>query len=206
MNSVVEINKLTSEIMEEVNEINQITDALLLFEPVSHKSQAKIQWNGGVIGAIKEHKEEKKLYEILNTKLYKDFSFYNIAMLIITKAEILTKYQLKIQQLINIKDNAYYENNELIIETINTCINAWYRFSPDAAEAKITMGEEKDVALNPTVRYHTNKAFAKLNLQEEYNYINEKAQKDNLVNQGSGCLGLILLFIVSSFSIMALVV
>ena len=93
----------------------------------------------------------------------------------------------------------YYANTKLIADSVSAIILAWYNYSPDMAEAGITIGEEKDVALRPTVYSWTKETIAKLDLPPELQSYKQSENKEK-----SGCLSIMLLMITWSTSLMEL--
>jgi len=198
MESNKSADQLNTEILNTIEQLNEIAIFLSNLETVSHKSQAKIQFVGGILGPLKEIKEEKRLEKIMNTPLYDNLTFYKMAFDIGEKANELVEKQLQIQKLYGVNEPQYYGNVKLIIEAINIYMIAWYEYSPDAALAGIRIGDEKNVALFPSVVSWAKAAFSKLDLPEEYsNYKNTNSNS----NQNTGCFSVIILLVVSSLSV-----
>ena len=182
-----EIRKICDELVEEGAIFNQLS-------PVSHLSKSRIQFVGGILGAIREIREEKRLVKLMNAKVCKDWSFYNYAGHLMDVAAKLTELQLNVQKLTTEDDDCYFGNVRLIALDFSIAYEAWYKYSPDMAEAAITIEDEKNVALAPTVNAVIKDEFKKLSLPEDIKISEEEKEKN-------GCLGVILLILVIGFGL-----
>ncbi len=194
------IETLTQEIIDKLSELEEMTNKLESLSPVSHKSQAKIQFVSGVIGAIQENNENKRLNKLINEPLVNGESFYHIALFVIPQAaDYLVERQLKIQQLVGKEDKRYYGFVVDIFNYIDKLTNAWYNYSPDMANESLTIGDQKNVALAPSVLNWTKESIKQLDLPQnvaEHYAEMEKGQPDP-----SGCFGSFVL--IASISITA---
>ncbi len=196
----------TERVKELVLELNSIVDELkkmCLFlssqETVSHLSQSTWQWQGGIMGAIREHKEEKRLLKIMNTPLYNGKSYYQLCFYIISKTEEMVEKQQEIQSLIDKSNDLYYDGVKKIFSIVIDCIKSWHDYAPDVARASITVGEQKNVALLPTIEGWTKDEIKKLDLPEGMVIHEDKPREDN-----SGCFGVIAFFIICGGALYAL--
>jgi hypothetical protein len=176
------------------------TDTLSKYEPVTHLSQAKIQFQGGIFGGIREYRESKRLEKLINQPLIGELSFYKYAFHLILKAEELTKLLLDYQQIADKQNAQYYTPVITSINVIQKAVSVWYNISPDMANAPLTIGNEKDVALAPTVRISIKEEFAKLDLPESLKYIKDS---DDASSHG-GCFGMLLLLLSAGASGLAM--
>lgn len=154
-------------------------------DPVTHLS--KVQWSG-IIGAVQEVRAEKRMVKLMNAPFYKEWSFYQFAFHIIEQTQKLVEKQLEVQKLVSSDHPSYYDNTRAIALCVKNVIDAWRGFSPDMADASITIGDEKDVALYPTVYCYTKDEIAKLDLPSELRSYKEPIKDDN-----GGCFGSVFL-------------
>ncbi len=168
-------------------------------ETVTHLSQARVQWYGGILGGIREYREEKRLLKILNTPIYKGKSYYQITFHIISQTEKMVERQLQIQSLTTKDDVCYYGGAVEIFNAVVSLVKSWYDYAPDVANARMTIDDQKDVSLFPTVDEDTKDELRKLDLPEEL-----AALLIDKKEGSSGCFGIILLFVICSSCLGAL--
>lgn len=185
----------TEEIKAICQELVEAAEEIAKMEPVSHLSKSFIQWNGGIMGAIQEHKEGKRLEKLLNAPFYKDWSYYQFAFHIIECAGVLVGKQLEVQKMKTPEDPVYFDNVRLISDSVNTIREAWRLYSPDMANASITIAGQKDVALWPTVYGYTKDEIVKLDLPPALQWLKRPQRNDN-----GGCFGVVLLLFLSGLS------
>lgn len=174
-------------------------ETLSKYDRVSHLSQSKIQFQGGILGGIREYKESKRLEKLINQPLVGEYSFYKYAFHIIEQAETLTSLILEYQRLVGKDTEEYYAPIEPAINTTMMAISTWYNLSPDMAEASIKIGDEKNIALAPTVKGWVKDNFAKIDLPESYSSF----KKTDSQNSGSGCFGTLLLLVTAATGVVA---
>lgn len=191
------VETLTQEIVDKLLELEKTTKKLESLSPVSHKSQAKIQWTGGIIGAIQENKEGKRLEKLINEPLVDGHSFYDIALFVIPQAaDYLVERQLKIQQLVSKDDKRYYGFVVDIANYIDMMTNAWYNYSPDMANESLTIEGQKNVALAPSVLNWTKESIKQLDLPE--NVAKHYAELEKDPSGSSGCFSAFIIMLISS--------
>lgn len=187
---------LTQEIIEKLSELDNMSNEIASLKPVTHKSQAKIQWYGGILGAVKEIKEYNRLAKLINEPIVDGHSFYHIALCVIPQAaDYLVERQLKIQQLVSKEDKRYYGFVIDIVNHIEKLINAWYNYSPDMANEVLNIGDEKG-ALAPSVFTWTRESIKKLDLPQ--NVAEHYAKLEKAQSGSSGCLGTFMIMFVIS--------
>lgn len=189
-------NRIVSEILQSCSEMEDMANAISQLQPVSHLSKSKTQWVGGIPGAIKEICEDKRLVKLMNEPIYQGKSFYQLAFYIINQTDSIVEKQITLQGLISKEDANYYGLVILISNTVAKAISEWYSYSPDMANASITIGDEKNVALYPSVTGWTKDALKKLDLPEELNGLRNEETMDS-----SGCLGSLVVLLLTSTSI-----
>lgn len=190
------IETLTQEIINKLNELDSLSTELSSLKPVTHRNQSKIQFVSGVLGAIQESREEKRLEKMINEPLIFGQSFYNIALLVIPQAtDYLVERQLKIQQLVNKEDKRYYGFVVDIFNYIDKLTCAWYNYSPDMANETLIIGDEKG-ALAPTVYNWTKESIRKLDLPQ--NLADHYSEIEKKTSGSSGCLGAMLIMLIVS--------
>lgn len=191
------IETLTQEILDKLSELEVLSSKLSSLTPVSHLSKSKIRWYGGIIGTVQEIRENKRLEKLMNEPLVEGKSFFVIALSVIPEAaNYLVERQLKVQQLVGKEDSRYFGLVVDIFNGIEKAICSWYNYSPDMAEASITIGDEKNVALYPSVREFTADYIKKLDLSQNIKDRYEE-QKDQQ-SDSSGCLGSFVILIAAS--------
>lgn len=191
------------EILESISSIcetfSQEIDAISKYNRVSHLSQSKIQFQGGILGGIREYKEGKRLEKLINQPLVGEYSFFKYAFHIIEQAETLTSLIIEYQKIVDKDSDDYYSPIKPAIDTTMKAISTWYNLSPDMAEASITIGDEKNVALAPTVKGWVKDSFAKIDLPECYNSFKQTDDQSG----SSGCFGTLLLLATASSGFVA---
>ena len=194
------VETLTREIIEKLSYLEDLTNELSSLTPVTHKSQAIIQWHGGITGAIQESREEKRLIKLINEPIINDKSFYQLAYVIIDETEHLVDRQLKIQQLIKKDDERYFGLVIDIFSAVEKLINSWKHYSPDMAKEPISIkGEKETFSLEPTVKYHTSALIKKLDLPEDIsNCYKTREEIDKILSNNSGCFGIVLLLVIGT--------
>ena len=189
-------NELVSKILKNCSELEEMANAIYRLQPVTHISQAKIQWVGGIPGAIKEFRENKRLCKLINEPIYQGKSFFQLAFHIVDQTDKIVEDLLALQGLIGKEDENYYGLVNHISNAVATAISAWYSYSPDMANAPITIGDQENVALYPSVTEWTKDALKKLNSPQKPEESREEKQQES-----SGCFGLLVIMILASTSI-----
>jgi len=182
-----EVEKLNEQIREVIKSFEEIVTTLGGKEQRTYLNHSKWQWNGGIIGAIQDYRQDKRLEKLMNEPICNGLSFYKMAFYIIRETSKMVECQKKIQSLTTPEDSVYYDNVKYIFKAVVGTIEAWYNYSPEAAEASITIGDEKDVALLPTVEYQTKQDLKTLDLPPGLTIHEEPENSGN-----SGCLGVVL--------------
>lgn len=180
-------------------ELHEASIEIAKLQPVSHLS--KVQWTG-IIGAVQEYRAGNRLVKMMNAPLYKEWSFYQFGFHIGRTSEKIVESISEIQKNLAKDDERYYGIVSSSLPIVMEAINAWYHYSPDMAEAGITIGDEKDVALGPSIKGWVKDDFAKLDLPDEL-----KALQQPEKTGGGGCFGMLLMLLsVGSIGISALTV
>ena len=177
------VEQYTEEIKGLCNTLLSDAETINALEPVSHLSQAKMQFTGGILGAIREAREDKRLYKLINVPICREYSFYQYSYFLIEQTQELVKKQIEIQNNTSPDNPLYYDNVKLILSAVSVASDAWLRYSPDMAAAKLQIGDEKNVSLGLTVDYYTKTEMKKMNLPEGYSISVDDP------NKKSGCLG-----------------
>ena len=193
------VETLTQEIIDKLSELDTMSEKLNSLSPVSH-IKAKVQWTG-IIGAVQDGIENKRLMKLINEPIVDGQSFFNIALFVIPQAtDYLVERQKKIQQLVDKEDKRYYGFVIDIFNYVDKLTNAWYNYSPDMANELLTIGDQKNVALAPSVYNWTKESIIKLDLPQ--NVADYYARTEKKQTQSSGCLGtLIIMFITSAIAL-----
>jgi hypothetical protein len=136
------------------------------------------------------------LEKLLNEPFYKEWSYFKFAFRIIERAEVLVEKQLEVQKNTTPEDPVYFDNVKLISDSICTVREAWRHYSPDMANASITIAGQKDVALWPTVYGYTKDEIVKLDLPPSLKWL-----KSTKKNESGGCFGIILALVLMPLSL-----
>lgn len=163
---------------------------------VSHLSKSKVQFSGGIFGAIQEYREDKRLEKLMNTPICKEWTFYTYAFHLIETAEELVKKQLEVQSTTTEQDECYFANVTLIVSTITVAHKAWFEYSPDMAWAGINVGDQKNVSLELSVDTYTKEEFRKLHLPDGMSFPVEQQQGNG------GCLSFIIMLLIPTITLL----
>ena len=170
-------------------------ESIAKLSSVSHLSKSKVQFSGGIFGAIQEYREDKRLEKLMNTPICKEWTFYTYAFHLIEVAEELVKKQLEVQSTTTEQDECYYANVTLIVSTIAAAHKAWFEYSPDMAWAGINVGDKKNVSLELSVDTYTKEEFRKLHLPDGMSFPVEQ--------QGNGgCLSFIIMLLIPTITLL----
>lgn len=184
------IEKLNKDIEQLCKDLLEEASIIAKLPSVSHLSQSTIQFSGGILGGIREYRENKRLVKLMNEIICKEWSFYTYPSHLADIATQLVEKQIEVQKKSKETDNWYFGNVTLIINCVNAAHRAWYEHSPDMAMAGIRYGDEKNVSLELSVDSWIKDEFRKLHLPEGMSFPVEK-EKNN-----SGCLGLLLIIFI----------
>lgn len=184
------IDQINSEIQKKCNDLIEEAKVIAQLPHVSHLSKSWLQFTGGILGAIHDYREGKRLEKLMNTPIYKDISFYQYAWHLIDITENLVEMQLEVQKECSENDTCYFDNVIQIINSVSTAHIAWYEYSPDMAMEGIKVGEEDNVSLELTVKSCIKESFCKMHLPEGISFSEDQQQNNK------GCLGILLLLII----------
>ena len=168
-------------------ELKEASIEIAKLQPVSHLS--KVQWTG-LIGAVQEYRVGNRLEKMINAPLYKDWSFYQFGFHIAQTSEKIVESIVEIQKTISKEDERYYGIVRSSLPIIMETVNSWYNYSPDMAEAELTIAGQKNVSLGPSIKAWVKDDFAKLDLPDEL----KSLQKSN-DSGGGGCFGMLLMLL-----------
>lgn len=193
-------DQLSNEIFLILDAINDITSEISLKTPVSHKSQARIQWYGGIPGAIKDIRESKRLEKLINEPIVKDISFWDMSFFIINKTELLVSKQLELQKILSDSDPRFYGIVIDIYNLIKNLTSAWYNYSPDMATELMKSGDLKNISLLELVQHCTKTEILKLKLPEKLQFL--KITNDD---SNSGCFSILIAFFIVTSSLIGII-
>ena len=189
------LEQLNLHITNVIDEVNQMTKDFGNLDKFSHYNQfVGVLAPSGILGALREKAEQKRLREYLNTKIYKEMSFDEIGYKIVDIATDLSKTQIEVQKLTQPSDNCYYENVKLIIDSLDACRKAWESISPKVAMEELTRSDGNTIQLGPQVEYWIQCELIKMDLPNEYNKIKKNVSK---VQKGEGCMVIIAISLAS---------
>ena len=188
------IDDINTEIKKICNELIEEAESIANLSSVSHLSKSKVQFSGGIFGAIQEYREDKRLEKLMNTPICKEWTFYTYAFHLIETAEELVKKQLEVQSTTTEQDECYFANVTLIVSTITVAHKAWFEYSSDMAWAGINVGDQKNVSLELSVDTCTKEAFRKLHLPDGMSFPVEQQQGNG------GCLSFIIMLLIPTIT------
>jgi len=189
----MEIESLKTEIASLCKTIIEESVPFANAEPVSHRSKAAIQFSGGILGAIQEYREGKRMEKLINAKISGQWSFYTFAFHIIEVAESLVEKECELQKQLSKESEEYMKGVQLIITSIEQAKSNWLHYSPDMAVEGIKVGDTNNVSLGLSVDTFTREAFLKMDMPEELKNSIKPKEKER-----SGCLGFLLFLIIPS--------
>ena len=192
------LDKLNSEIEKTCKELIAEAKIISQLQPVSHLSKSSLQFVGGILGGIREYRENTRLEKLINAPICYNWTFYTYASHLINITEELVKKQIEVQGLASESDPCYLGNVELIASSVDIAHKAWFDYSPDMAWEGIKVGNQDNVSLELTVDTLTKEEFRKLRLPEGLSIPEDKKQSN------SGCFAAILLLIVPLITILFL--
>lgn len=178
---IEEFDEITKELINSIEEIQSLV-------PVSYQKKHHIPWAGGIVGAVREHNENKRILKIMMNVIYKDeITFFTYPFFIEKHIKRLVEIQVEIQKNTDKENNyeLYYGNANAIVGLATMCISAWANYS-DAAYIKVEDGMTYLSALDMI-----DKEIKKMDLppQEE--------EDDDYVSASTGCLGVVLILLAS---------
>ncbi|MBR3713452.1 MAG: hypothetical protein IKP73_06425 [Bacteroidales bacterium] len=200
-------NELMQYMDDVLNEVRQMRKDLSTLDTFSHYNQfVGALMPTGILGAIREGIENKKLQKYLSTKIYKDMSYDEIGYKIVDIARDLSETHAKVQKMIPKEDKNYDGYASNIVEVLSDCLATWKQISPEVAMEEITQSDGKTIQLGPTMLHKLYKEFDKMDTPS-YFLVKEILRKiehpriwDNDVVLGCGVLILIfaVIWIISS--------
>lgn len=189
------IELLNRHIDRVLDEVRQMTKDFPNLDTFSHYNQfLGILTPTGLLGALRENAEQKKLMRYLKTKIYKDMSFDEIGNKLVDISKDLSKTQIEVQKLVKQTDECYFGNVKAIIDTLSACKDNWIAISPKVANEELTRNDGVKISLGPQVEYWMECEFIKMDLPKEYDRIKKNVKQ---VQSGSGCMVLIAISLAS---------
>lgn len=190
-----DLTALIKHIEEVLKEVSQMTNDFSNTKTFSHYNTLSMALAPyGILGALREKSEQKKLRKFLETKIYKNMSFDEIGDRLVELARDLCESQAKVQHIISSEDEAYYGNVRRIIDNLEVCYKKWFDISPKVAMEELHYANGDTIQLGPQIEYWMQLEYIKMDLPEEYKRITKAVKK--VQKGGSGCV--ILLFLLSS--------
>lgn len=183
------LEELNLHIKEVLDEIQQMTKDFSNLDAFSHYNQLLgVLTPTGLLGALRENAEQKKLMKYLKTKIYKGMSFDEIGDKIVEMAEDLSKNQIEVQKKTSPSDECYYGNVKHIVDALEKCRDAWEAISPKVAMEELTRSDGVKIQLGPQIEYWMQCELVKMDLPKDYDRIKRSVKQ---VQSGGGCMVLI---------------
>lgn len=187
------IDVLIQELTDLMAEIENSISVVGNLQPVTYLSQSKIQFQGGILGGIREYRENKHLEKLINAPIYKDKSYVAYGVYLAETAEKASKILAELQQLIRNEDERYFGLVEASFSTLMNAQNAWYHYSPDLADVGVNLRGESERLIDG-IRRWIKEEYRKLDLPESMMALK---QSKKIQQESSGCFGM-LVFLLSA--------
>lgn len=187
------IDGLIQELTDLFSEIENSISVVGNLQPVTYLSQSKIQFQGGILGGIREYRENKRLEKLINAPIYKDKSYVGYGVYLAETAEKASKILAELQQLIPKDDERYFGLVDASFTTLMNAQNAWYHYSPDLADVGVNLRGESERLIDG-IRRWIKEEYCKLDLPESMMALK---QPKKIQQESSGCFGM-LLFLLSA--------
>jgi hypothetical protein len=188
MDNLNQIEELKAELDTVFSQMYDVANSISQLKPVYYQSNSRFSWNGGVIGAILEAREDNRIKKILNNVIYQGKTFGEIPGYLFKLVEDCVSIQQRIQTLIVDKENEiYYGNVENIKTAAMACYSAWNNYSD------VSSLEYDGSFLFLKVREEIDREIAKIDKPVE----EDKILQDNNF-KSSGCFGFVLMLIIAS--------
>lgn len=189
---IQELTGLMAEVEESISVIGKL-------QPVTYLSQAKIQFQGGILGGIREYRENKRLEKLINAPIFKEKSYVTYGVFLAEMAEKASKLLSEIQHILTKEDDRYYGLVVASFATLKTAQDAWYHYSPDLSAVGVNLRGESE-RLSDGIRRWINSEYCKLDLPEAMQPMKKtkKAQQES-----SGCFGTLLLLTTAATGLVA---
>lgn len=180
------LDQLNLHINEVLENVRQMTNDFMNTETFSHYYLLLgVLTPTGLLSAIRENSEQKKLRKFLETKIYRNMSFDEIGFYLVDIAKDLSQTQVEIQKIVSKENEKYYGNVERIIVALEKCKKSWYEISPKVAMEVLTLSNGTTFQLNPQVEYEMQLEFVKMDLPPKYNRIKKSIKQ---TQSGKGCM------------------
>lgn len=179
---IQELAVLLAEVEDSISVIGNL-------QPVTYLSQSKIQFQGGILGGIREYRENKRLEKLINEPIFKEKSYVTYGVFLAETAEKASKILSEIQQILSKEDSRYYGLVVASFATLKTAQEVWFHYSPDLSAVGVNLRGESE-SLSDGIRCWINGEYCKLDLPEAMQAMKhpEKTQQES-----SGCFGTLLL-------------
>ena len=189
---IQELTGLLAEVEESISVIGNL-------QPVTYLSQSKIQFQGGILGGIREYRENKRLEKLINTPIFKDKSYVAYGIFLAETAEKASKILSEIQQILSKEDDRYYGLVVASFAVLKTAQDAWYHYSPDLSAVGVNLRGESE-RLSDGIRRWINGEYCKLDLPEAMQAMKQPRKPQQ---ESSGCFGTLLLLATAATGLVA---
>ena len=164
----------------------------------SHYSQfAEVLTPTGLLGAIREKIQDKRLRGFLSTKIYNNMSYDLLGCYMAEAAEDLSNAQIKVQQMIDKSNPLFYDNARAITDALIKYHKEWKAIAPNVYLIGIPLEDGEKVGLGAQLEYETHRQIVRMELPKgEYEQI--KSHVRYVDNAGKGCMVVIAITFASS--------
>lgn len=189
---IQELKGLLADVEESISVIGNL-------QPVTYLSQSRIQFQGGILGGIREYRENKRLEKLINTPIFKEKSYVTYGVFLAQTAEKASKILSQIQQVLSKEDVRYYSLVVSSFDTLKAAQDVWYHYSPDLSAVGVNLRGESE-RLSYGIRRWINSEFRKLDLPEA---MQAMKQSQKTQHKSSGCFGTLLLLAMAATGLVA---
>lgn len=134
-----QIRTLKNEIYDEISLFNQWSQALSNLLPVDYRS--KVQWFGGIPGAIIEAREQKRMEKLINTPIVGEHSFWQLTFMIPEKIKAIGEKIRELQGILPDTDPERIKVGDDFINATFSLIQNWKTYSPAMATTMFSFGK-----------------------------------------------------------------
>ena len=189
----IKINELNHYIHDIIDDIRVMARDFSNKETFSHYSTLLgVITPTGLLGAIRENVEQKKLMKFLSTKIYRDMSFDELGFHLVRRAMDVCEKQSQLQKLTSPSNPLYYENVKLIIDSFEDCRKKWEGIAPKVLMEELKLTDGDTIQLGPQIEFETQSQYLMMDLPDEYKKYHKIVKR---LQRGPACSVILIIFI-----------
>ena len=136
------ISTLRKEVYDLVELLNSWASKFSNLLPVTYRS--KIQWFGGIPGAIIEARETNRMVKMFNAVVIDDYSYGAISELAQEKIRLLGEKTRELQSLLGNDSAEKAKIGDEVIGAMLSFVKNWKAYAPDLARVVLDTGNKKE--------------------------------------------------------------